>query len=150
MKVPRSARFTSWMGAVCLMLTLLFLAGCQTSPTRTPRPEPPQADIESSAEQAFGAAEVLRREQRNAEALQAFADFIEQFSDSPLGDDARLAAGQLATALGRPDDAAAALTDLIGKLPGLRASVKGVSQSGALAVRSTGLHRQLGGPAERP
>lgn len=117
MKVPRSARCMSWMGTVYLMLTLLFLAGCQTSPTRTPGPEPPQTDIESSAEAAFGAAEVLRREQRNAEALQAFADFIEQFSDSPLGDDARLAVGQLAAEMGREDVAATAYAGLLGNFP---------------------------------
>ncbi len=118
MKVPRSTRYTLWMGTVCLMLTLLFLAGCSTPPsTRTTEPEPPQTGIESSAEETFEVAEGLRREQRNAEALQAFADFIEQFPDSPLGDDARLAIGQLAAGLGRPDDAVAAYTDLIGNFP---------------------------------
>ena len=115
MKVPRSARCILWIGSVCLML--LFLAGCSTPPTRVTGPEPPQSGVESSAEDAFGAAEVLRREQRNAEALQAFTDFIEQFPDSPLGDDARLAVGQLAAELGRPDDAIAAYTDLIGSYP---------------------------------
>ena len=117
MKVPRSARCILWMGTVCLVLTLLFLAGCSTSPTRTAEPEPPQTGVESSAEEAFEAAEVLRREQRNAEALQAFTDFIEQFPDSPLGDDAWLAVGQLAAELGRPDDAVAAYTDLIDNFP---------------------------------
>ena len=117
MKVPRSARCTLWMGTLCLMLTLLCLAGCSTSPTRTAAPEPSQTGIEPNAEEAFEAAEVLRREQRNAEALQAFTDFIEQYPDSPLGDDARLAVGQLAAELGRPDDAVAAYTDLIGNFP---------------------------------
>ena len=117
MKVPRSARCTLWRGIVCLMLTPLFLAGCATSPTRPSGSEPLQAGIESSAEAAFGAAEALRREQRNAEALQAFADFIEQFSDSPLGDDARLAVGQLAAEMGRADVAATAYADLIGNFP---------------------------------
>ena len=117
MKVPRSARCTLWMGIVCLMPTLLFLAGCATSPPRTSGSEPLQAGIESSAEEAFGAAEVLRREQRNAEALQAFADFIEQFSDSPLGDDARLAVGQLAAEMGRADVAATAYAGLLGNFP---------------------------------
>ena len=117
MKVPRSARCILWMGTVCLVLTLLFLAGCSTSPTRTAEPELPQTGVESSAEEAFEAAEVLRREQRNAEALQAFTDFIEQYPDSPLGDDAWLAVGQLAAELGRPDDAVAAYTDLIDNFP---------------------------------
>ena len=117
MKVPRSARCTLWTGTVGLMLALLCLAGCSTSPTRTVGPEPPQTGIESSAEEAFRAAEILRREQRGDDALQAFTNFIEQFPDSPLGDDARLAVGQLAAELGRLDDAVAAYTDLIGNFP---------------------------------
>ena len=117
MKVPRSARRTLWMGTACLMLALVFFAGCSTPPTRTAGPEPPQTGIESSAEEAFAAAEVLRREQRSAEALRAFTDFIEQFPDSPLGDDARLAVGGLAAELGHPDDAVAAYTDLISNFP---------------------------------
>ncbi len=119
MKTPRFTRCTLWMMAtVCLVLTLLFLGGCSTpSATRTDEPELPQTGTEPSAEEAFGTAEVLRRAQRNAEALQAFADFIEQFPDSPLGDDARLAVGQLAAELGRLDDAIAAYTDLIGNFP---------------------------------
>ena len=119
MNAPRSTRHTRWPGAVCLLLTLLFLAGCSTSPSPTPRPapEPPQAGVEPGAEEAFGAAEALRRDGRDAEALQAFADFIEQFPASPMGDNARLAIGQLATGLNRPDDAAAAYTDLIGNFP---------------------------------
>lgn len=114
MKAPHSIRYPLWMSAACLMLTLLFLAGC---PTPTPEPERPRTGIEPSAEKAFGIAEVLRRDERNDEALQAFAEFIEQFPDSPLGDDARLAIGQLAAELGRPDDAIAAYTDLIGNFP---------------------------------
>lgn len=119
MKVPCSIRYTLWMGAVRLLLTLLFLAGCSTPPSPTPAPisEPPQAGVEESAEQVFGTAEVLRRNERKAEALQAFTDFIERFPDSPLGDDARLAIGQLAAELGRPDDAIAAYTDLIDNFP---------------------------------
>ena len=116
MKAPRPIRYTPWMGAVCLMLTLLCLAGCAT-PTPAPEPEPPRTGIEPSAEEVFGIAEALRRNERNDEALQAFADFIEQFPGSPLGDDARLAMGQLAAELGRPDDAIAAYTDLIGNFP---------------------------------
>ena len=116
MKAPHSIRYTPWMGAVCLMLTLLFLAGCATL-TPVPEPELPQTGMEPNAEEVFGIAEVLRRNERNDEALQAFAGFIEQFPDSPLGDDARLAIGQLAAELGRPDDAIAAYTDLIGNFP---------------------------------
>ena len=117
MKVPRSARCILWRGIVCLMLMLSFLPGCSTPPTRVTEPESSQSGVESSAEGVFRAAEVLRREQRSAGALQAFTDFIEQFPDSPLGDDARLAVGQLAAELGRPDDAVAAYTDLIGGYP---------------------------------
>ena len=114
MKAPRSIRYTPWMGAVCLLLTLLFLAGCGML---APAPEPPQTALESSADEVFERAEALRRNEHNDEALRAFADFIEQFPDSPLGDEARLAVGQLAAELGRPDDAIAAYTDLIGNFP---------------------------------
>ena len=148
MKAPRSTRYTRWTRTVCLVLTLLFLAGCSRPPA--PTPEPPQASVEPSAEEAFAAASALRRNERNAEALQAFADFMERFPDSPLGDDARLATGKLAAALNRLDDAAAAYTDLIGNFPGFRAAGGGVSRPGTGALRSAGLHRQLGGPAGRP
>ena len=117
MKAPRSTRYTRWTRMVCLVLTLLFLAGCSRPPAPTPEPEPPQTSVEPSAEEVFAAASALRRNERNAEALQAFADFMERFPDSPLGDDARLATGKLAAALNRLDDAAAAYTDLIGNFP---------------------------------
>ena len=116
MNAPRSIQPTLWMGAVCLTLTLLFLAGCPTPPP-TLTPEPSQVGVAPSAEEVFGAASALRQNEHNAEALQAFADFIEQFPDTSLGDDARLAIGQLATELNRPDDAAAAYTDLIVNFP---------------------------------
>ena len=117
MKAPRSTRYTRWTRTVCLVLTLLFLAGCSRPPAPTPEPEPPQASVEPSAEEVFAVASALRRDERNAEALQAFADFMERFPGSPLGDDARLATGKLAAALNRLDDAAAAYTDLIGNFP---------------------------------
>ncbi len=117
MKAPHSTRFTLARGVVCLVLTLLFLVGCSTPPSPTPELELPQAGIEPGAEEVFGTAEVLRRNARNDEALQAFADFIERFPASPLGDDARLAVGQLAAELGRPDDAVAAYTDLVRNFP---------------------------------
>ena len=101
------------MGAVCLLL--LFLAGC--SPPPAPTPAPPPAGGEPSAEAVFGAAETLRQNERPAEALRAFDEFIEKFPDSPLGDEARLAIGQLATELDRPADATAAYMDLIGNFP---------------------------------
>ena len=100
------------MGAVCL---LLFLAGCSPSPA--PTPAPPPAGGEPSAEEVFGAAAALRQNERPAEALRAFGDFIGQFPDSPRGDEARLAIGQLATELNRPADATAAYMDLIGSFP---------------------------------
>ena len=121
MKARRSTQCTLWRGAVSLMLTLLFLAGCSTppSPAPTPAPElkPPQTGVGVSAEEVFATAQSLRRDGRHTEALQAFTDFIEQFPDSPSGADARLAVGQLAADLGRPDDAIAAYTDLIGNFP---------------------------------
>ena len=76
MKAPRSTRHTRWTRTVCLVLTLLFLAGCSRPPAPTPEPEPPQASVEPSAEEVFAAASALRRNERNAEALQAFADFM--------------------------------------------------------------------------
>ena len=104
------------MGAVCLLL--LFLAGCSPSPAPVPAPQPLPASVdEPSAEEVFGAAEALRQNERQAEALQAFGDFIEQFPGSPQGDEARLAIGQLATELNRPTDAVAAYMDLIGSFP---------------------------------
>lgn len=118
MNAPHAIRRTLWTGAACLMM--LFLAGCRP----TPAPEAPRAGVEApSAEEVFGNAGVLRQNERHAEALRAFDAFIEQFPDSPLGDDARLAIGQLATELNRPADAAAAYMDLIGNFPdsGLRA-----------------------------
>ena len=121
MKARRSTQCTLWRGAVPLMLTLLFLTGCSTPPSPAPTPEPelkpPQTGVGVSAEEVFATAQVLRRDGRNTEALLAFTDFIAQFPDSPLGDDARLAAGQLAAELGRPEDAIAAYTDLIGNFP---------------------------------
>ena len=150
MKAPRSARCTLWMGTVCLMLTLLFLAGCSTSPTRTAGPEPPQASVESSAEERFASAEGLRRSERHAEALQAFAAFNEQFPDSPLGDDARLAIGQLAAGLDRLDGAAAAYTDLIGNFPDSELRAAAYLGLGRVRYDQQGLRRQLGGPAGRP
>lgn len=117
MNTHRPTWYTLWMDVVCLMLTLLFLAGCSTSSSPTPTPEPPPPGAGPSAEEVFGSAELLRRNERTAEALQAFADFIERFPDSPLGDDARLAIGQLAAGLNRLDEAAAAYTELIGNVP---------------------------------
>ena len=116
MKAPAVPRYPLWTSAACLLLVLLLLAGCSTPPP-APEPEPPQAAVEPGDAEAFASAEGLRRNGRHDEALRAFADFIKQFPDSPLGDEARLAVGQLATALGRADDAMAAYTDLIGNFP---------------------------------
>jgi branched-chain amino acid transport system substrate-binding protein len=103
------------MGIACLTLVLLVLVGCSMPPSS--EPELPQTGVGPGDAEVFGVAEVLRRNGRSAEALQAFADFIEQFPDSPLGDDARLAIGQVAAELGRPNDAVAAYKDLIGNFP---------------------------------
>ena len=102
-------------GVACLTLAL-FLVGC---PNRPP-PPPPESELQQtrprSAEEEFKAAEDLRRRERPAEALQAFADFIERFPDNLLAGNARLAVGQLAGELGYPMVAAAAYMELIGNL----------------------------------
>ena len=86
MKAPRSTRCTLRMGTVCLVLMLLFLAGCSMPrSTRTAGPEPPQISIESSAEEAFETAEVLRRDQRHAAALQAFRRLHRAVPRQPAG-----------------------------------------------------------------
>lgn len=117
MKAPGRTLYKVWMGAACLVLAII-LAGCPTKPSRTSIPRLPTGSESAqgrriSAQEAFGAAEDLRRAARYGEALKTFAEFIADFPDTPLVDDARLAIGQLATILGQSDVAAAAYADLI-------------------------------------
>ena len=121
MKAPRSTPYKLWTGATCLAVATI-LAGCPTRPSPTSMPDPPPLSEtlqtgRPTPQEAFGTADALRRTERHAEALQAFADFIENFPYNPLGDDARLVVGQLAAELGRLDVAAAAYTDVINGSP---------------------------------
>ena len=121
MKTPRSIPYRLSTGAACLALATI-LAGCATKPfppsmkDSAPVPESMQTG-EPNAKEAFQAAEALRLAERYGEALQAFADFMENFPNNPLGDDARLAVGQLAARLGRWEAATAAYTGVINSSP---------------------------------
>ena len=117
MKARLSTSDKLWTRLVCLALAAI-LAGCSTGPppasttVSSPAPEVPQTS-RPGPQEAFGIAEALRRTERYGEALQAFAEFTEQYPDDPLAHDAHLATGQLATELDRPDVAAAAYAEVI-------------------------------------
>ena len=121
MKAPRSIPCRLWAWAACAMLVTL-VAGCAKGPpppsTSGPLPAPQSMPTaEPAAQKAFQAATALRHAERYAEALEAFADIVERFPDSALADDARLAVGQLAADLDRPEVAAAAFVDVIDNFP---------------------------------
>ena len=121
MKALRPVPYKLWTWALCLGLAAV-LTGCASVRAITsildplPAPETVQTG-KPGAKEAFETAKDLWRSERYGEALQMFADFSERFPDSPLADDARLAVGQLAAELDRPDVAEAAYVDLIDNFP---------------------------------
>ena len=121
MKALRSSYCKRWTGAACVALATI-LAACSTGtrPTSMPDPLPAPESLQTgrpSAREAFGTAESLRSTERYGEALQAFAEFIENFPGDPLGGDARLAMGQLAAKLDQLEAAAASYTEVIDSSP---------------------------------
>ena len=121
MKALRAIPYKLRTGALCLALATV-LAACASKRSTTlipdplPTPETMQT-VEPGAQETFETAKDLRRAERYGEALQMFTDFAERFPDSPLADDARLAVGQLAMELDRPDVAEAAYVDLVDNFP---------------------------------
>ena len=124
MKTPPFIPGKLWMGAAYVALATI-LAGCPKGPPppsiprSLPVPESTQPG-EAAAQAAFRTAAELRRAERYAEALEAFVNVVDRFPNSALGDDARLAVGQLAAELDRPNVAAAAYVDLVHNFPNSR------------------------------
>ena len=121
MKTPHFILYHLRKAAVCLALASL-LAGCPSRPSLTTTPDPSSAPetmqtSEPGAKELFRTARDLQSAGRHDEALQTFAELIENFADYPIADDARLAVGQLAGQLDQWDIATAAYAEVINRAP---------------------------------
>ena len=120
----------------CLSVVVLLLTRCQplapptlpTTSTSAPRflpalasptapitPGTPALSLEQ--QEAFNAAEALRRSDQYLQARQAFADFVRRYPESALTDDALLALGHISATLEQYEPALAYYRALLERFP---------------------------------
>ena len=115
--------FLLWSTVLCGALSLLGACGegfrpDATGPSVTATQQPSaMASATASQRQAFNAADTLRRQAQDTEALEAFKDFLRQHPSSPLTDQALLALGELSGKLGQSVQAEGYYRSLVQNFP---------------------------------
>ncbi|MGQ4808080.1 Cell division coordinator CpoB [Candidatus Entotheonellaceae bacterium PAL068K] len=119
---------SSWVRGPCRVLLCglsgLLIAGCPSWAPPGPLPsrtQPSETSLYSAAtteqQQAFTRAQRLRASGQLSRAHQAFTHFVQRYPSSMLTDDALLALGRLATALGNDREAQRTYSTLVSTFP---------------------------------
>src|ERR1700694_888009 len=102
-------------GLTCAAALLASDVSC--APKRTVVVAGQTVDYDQAAAQSFGNAKRALDAGRNEEAASLFADFLEQFADSDLADEARFRRGEALSRAGQLQQAPPGVSDLLEKHP---------------------------------